>query len=167
MHSSLVPKCHPTKWQIHSPPFPESQYFWWIRIEEHIGRGITGKFFWEGKVIFPVVKCFFPLENFHFGRPKRNFSGFEKWQAKKKTTTENNNKQTNNKKKKVLSSFCNFSIKFFLLQFSFFSSQFSPLFPFFLACFFPVGQQKFPSQKSLMGGTLPPAPVPVTPLHIV
>ena len=43
-----------------------------------------------------------------------------------------------------------------LLQFSFLSSQFSPLFPFFLASFLPVGQQKF----------LSPAPIlpPVTPL---
>ena len=44
-------------------------------------RGVTGKFFWGGKVIFPD---FFPEENFHFVRPKTNFSGFEKWQAKKK-----------------------------------------------------------------------------------
>ena len=50
-----------------------------------------------------------------------------------------------------------------LFQFSFFSSQFSPFFHFFLASFFPIRQQKFPSQKSL-GGTLPPCPPPVTPL---
>ena len=46
-----------------------------------------------------------------------------------------------------------------ILQFSFFSSQFSPLFPSFLASFFPVGQQKFPGQKSL--GALCPLPPPV------
>ena len=45
-------------------------------------------FFWGGKVIFPdffpSVKCFFPVENCHFGRPKTNFSDFEKWKEKKK-----------------------------------------------------------------------------------
>ena len=58
-----------------------------------------------------------------------------------------------------------FPIFKFPLQFSFFSSQFLPLSPFFLAYFFPIRQQKFPGQKSL-GGTLPPAPPPppVTPL---
>ena len=44
-------------------------------------RGVTGKCFWGGNVIFsdffPGVKCFFPVENFHFGRPKPNFSGFD------------------------------------------------------------------------------------------
>ena len=37
---------------------------------------------------FPGVKCFFPVENSHFGRPKTNFSGFEKWKAKKKKKKE-------------------------------------------------------------------------------
>ena len=44
--------------------------------------GVPGIFFLRGKVIFPDffpgVKCFFPVENFHFVRPKTNFSGFEK-----------------------------------------------------------------------------------------
>ena len=44
-------------------------------------------------------------------------------------------------------------------QFSFFSSQFSPLFLFSLPPFPPICQQKFPGQKSL-GGTLSPAPAP-------
>ena len=47
-------------------------------------RDVTGQFFWGGKVIFPdffpSVKCFFLVENFHFGRPKTNFSSFEKWE---------------------------------------------------------------------------------------
>ena len=51
-------------------------------------RGVTGIFFWGGKVIFPDffpdVKCFFPVENSHFGRPKTNFRHFQKWKAKKK-----------------------------------------------------------------------------------
>ena len=51
-------------------------------------RGIRGKFFRGGKIIFPEffpgVKCFFLVENSHFGRSKTNFSGFEKWKAKKK-----------------------------------------------------------------------------------
>ena len=33
---------------------------------------------------FPGVKCFFPVENSHFGRPKTNFCCFQKWKAKKK-----------------------------------------------------------------------------------
>ena len=102
-------------------------------------RGVTGKFFWGGKVIFPdffpCVKCFFPVENFHFGSPKTNVCRFEKWKAKKKTA------------------FSNFPS--FHFQFSTFSFNF-PLFHFFLASFFLVGQQKFPNQKSL-GDTLPPA----------
>ena len=51
-------------------------------------RGVSGIFFRRGKVVFPDffpgVKCFFPVENSNFGRPKTNFSGFEKWKAKKK-----------------------------------------------------------------------------------
>ena len=47
-----------------------------------------------------------------------------------------------------------------LSQFSFFSSKLSPLFPFFLASFFPIRQQKFPGHK-FRGGALCP---PVTPL---
>ena len=62
-------------------------------------RGVTGKFFWGGKVIFPDffpgVKCFFPVENFHFGRPKTNFSHFQKWKAKQKQ--QNKTKQKKNK----------------------------------------------------------------------
>ena len=33
---------------------------------------------------FPGVKCFFPVENSHFGTPKTNFRRFQKWNAKKK-----------------------------------------------------------------------------------
>ena len=95
---------------------------------------------------FPGVKCFFPVENSHFGRPKTNFRRFQKWKAKKKK-----------KKEKVVTTFYHFS--YFHFQFSFFSSQFSPLFPFFLASFFPKRHLKFPGQQSL-GGTLPPGPPP-------
>ena len=47
-------------------------------------RGLTGKFYWRGRVIFPdcFSRCemhFFLVENFHFGSPKTNFSGYEKW----------------------------------------------------------------------------------------
>ena len=103
-------------------------------------RGITGKFIWVGKVIFPdffpSVKCSFPLENFHFGRTKTNFSHFEKWKAKKK------------KKKKKKISFCNsssFHFKFFTFSFSIFL-LFTPFFFFFLAYLLPIGQQKFPGR---------------------
>ena len=44
-----------------------------------------------------------------------------------------------------------------------FFSIFTPL-PIFLASFFLIHQQKFPGQKSLGGGTLPPCPPPVTSL---
>ena len=64
-----------------------------------------------------------PVANFHFGRPKTNFSHFEKWKAKKK------------KKKEVLSSFCNFP--FFHFQFSTF------LFTIFLL-FFSISHPPFP-----------------------
>ena len=130
------------------------------------GRGVTGIFFWGGKVIFPDffpgVKWFFRVENCHFGRPKTNFRRFQRWKAKKKKKK---------KKKKVLTSFIiTFptsisNLPLSLLQFSFFSSRCSPLFPFFLASFSPISLHKFPGQKSL-GGTLPPCPPPppVTPL---
>ena len=81
---------------------------------------------------FPGVKCFFPVENSQFGRPKTNFSGFQKT----KTKTH----------KKVLFKFCNFS--FFHFLFSTFHFLIFLLFhsivPFFLASLFPVGLQKFP-----------------------
>ena len=41
--------------------------------------GASEEYFSEGKVIFPDffpdVKCFFPVEKSHFGRPKTNFGG--------------------------------------------------------------------------------------------
>ena len=50
--------------------------------------GVRGVFFRGGKVIFPdffpSVKCFFLVGISHFGTPKTNFSGFEKWKKKKK-----------------------------------------------------------------------------------
>ena len=44
---------------------------------------------------FAGVKCLFPSRNFHFGRPKINFSGFKSEKQKKKK-----------KKKKNLTSAC-------------------------------------------------------------
>ena len=67
------------------------------------------------------------------------------------------------KKKSPLLIFIPFPLRFsifhlFPFKFSFFFSPFSLLCP-----FFPVGQQKFPSEKCLVsGGTLPPAPRPPT-----
>ena len=88
---------------------------------------------------FPGVKCFFPIENSHFGTPTTNFSGFEKW--KKKT-----------------SSFCNFSsfhfqFSTFPFSISFFSSPF-PLF-FFLPLF--PGRSAEISRWKVSGKHLPPA----------
>ena len=105
-------------------------------------RGVTGTFFWRAKSFswfFPGVKCFFPVENSHFGRPKTNFHRFQKWKEKKKK----------NRSSPLFIAFRT-SVSNFppsLLQFSFFSSQFSPLFPFFLCSFFPIHQLKFPSQN--------------------
>ena len=107
----------------------------------------------RGKAIFPdffpSVKCFFLVENSHFGRPKTNFSRFESEKQK------NKNKKT--KQKKVLSSFYTFSsfhFQFSTFPFSIFLLFFS-IFPFFRASFFLVGLQKFPGEKC-QGGTLPP-----------
>ena len=51
-------------------------------------RGVTGKFFWGAKsfflIFFPGVKCFSPVENFHFCSPKTNFCRFGKWKERKK-----------------------------------------------------------------------------------
>ena len=43
------------------------------------------EYFSEAKsffLIFSRREMLFPVENFHFGRPETNFSGFEKWKAK-------------------------------------------------------------------------------------
>ena len=125
-------------------------------------QGRNRKVFLRGQSHFalffsPAWNAFF-VENYHFGRPKTNFSGFQKW-------------QTNKQRKKVLSSFCNFStfyFPFFTVPFTvflLFFSIFNP-FPFFLASFFPVGQQKFPGQKS-RGHFAPCSPPPVTPLPVL
>ena len=80
-------------------------------------------FFFFFFFFFSGVNCFFPVENSHFGTPKTNF----RFKSEKK------------KKKKPSPLFLTFptSISNFppsLLQLSFFSSQFSPLFP---CLFFP------------------------------
>ena len=73
-------------WKVYYKP---STVGLWISLLS-IARGVTGIFFWGDKVIFPDlfpgVKCFFPVENSHFGKSKTNFSGFEKWKSKKKKT---------------------------------------------------------------------------------
>ena len=107
-------------------------------------QGHNRKIFWVGKVIFPDffpgAKCFFPVENFHFVRPKTNFSHLILKTEKKE------------RKKKKTPHFVTFppsilNISPSLSQFSFF---FTP-FPFFsLPIFFQIGQQKFPRRKSLL-----------------
>ena len=105
------------------------------------------------------MKSFFLVENYHFGRPKTNFSCFKKWKAKKKK-----------KKKKVLSPFSYFHIFFpsvfyfppSLVQFSFIVLHF----PFFLASIFPVGHQKISCWKTSRGHSAPAPPPPaVKPLE--
>ena len=92
-------------------------------------RGVTGIFFWGGKVIFPDffprVKCFFPVESSHFGRPKTNFCRFQKWKAKKKKKK---------KKKKVLDS--RLFLWLFLLPFPISTFPF-PIFLLFFLIFTP------------------------------
>ena len=123
-----------------------------------IGRGVTGQaYFSEGHShfswFFPGVKCFFPVANSHFGRPKTNFRCFQKWKAKKK-------------KKKVITSFLNFSyfhfqFSTFLFQFSIFLlffSIFSP-FPFFPCLSFPDTSPKI-SRSEVSGGHSAPNPLP-------
>ena len=124
-----------------------------------VHRGVTGTFFWGCKVIFPEffpgVKCFFPVENSHFGRPKTNFRRF---QSEKKRKEEEEEEE---EKKRASTLFITFPTSIFifqrssLFQFSFFSSQFSPLFPFFPCLFFPDTSAKI-SRSKVSGGTLPP-----------
>ena len=126
-------------------------------------QGRNRYIFLRGIVIFPDffpgVKCFFPAENSHFGRPKTNFRHFQKWQAKKKKK----------KKKRVLTSFYNFSyfhFKFFHLPFYNFPSLFSIFtpFPLFPCPFFADTSAKISRSEVFGGGTLgalcPPPPSP-------
>ena len=143
----ICPKVHPKlelAWLLPLWWKPHYRYTKFCERQAHRPKGVTSIFFWGGKVIFPDffpdVKCFFPVENSDFGRPKKNsktnFCRFQKWKAKKK--------KKKKKKKKDLTSFYNFSTSNSnfppsLSQFSFFSSQFfSPFLPFFLASFFPI-----------------------------
>ena len=134
----------------------------------HAGRGVTGIFFWGGKVIFPDffpgVKWFFPVKISHFGRSKTNFCRFQMWKKKKKKKRE---KEKHLFLELFLLPFQIFHLPFYNFHnFPSFLLNFHPFSLFFLASFFPIRQQKFPGQKSL-GSTLPPAPcpLPVTPLH--
>ena len=109
-------------------------------------RLVTGIFFWGGKVIFPDffpgMKCFFLVENSHFGRPKTNCCHFQKWKAKKKK------KKRSSPLFSFFSAYNNFPS--FLLNFHPFSLFSLPLFSQYISKNFPV--------RSLRG-TLPP------PLH--
>ena len=128
-------------------------------------QGRNRKIFLRGQshfswFFFPGVKCFFPVENFHFGRPKTNFSRFEKWKEKKERKKEKKKEEEEKSPLLILELFPHFIFNFppSLLQFSFFSSPFSHLFHFFLASSFPVGQQKCLGQKSLGELCHPPPP---------
>ena len=100
-------------------------------------RGVTGKFVSFFLIFFPEWNAFSRKKITILVHPKQILVVLKSEKQKKKKK----------KKKKVPP---------FLLQFSFFTSQSSPL-PFFPCLFFPVGQQKFPGQKSL--GALCPPPV--------
>ena len=115
-------------------------------------QGRNRNIFWGGKVIFSGVKCFFPVENFHFGRPKTNFSGFEKWNAKKK------------KKKKSSLILLLFHLPFSIFHLSFYN------FPSFLLNFHPFSLFSLPlfsryrsaeiSRSKVSGGHSAPYPPP-------
>ena len=96
-------------------------------------QGVTGIFFWGGKVVFPD---FFPI----LVDPK---------QISVVLKTEKQKKKKKKKKKKVISSFFNFSS--FHFQFSFFSAPFS-LFP----CLSFPGTSAEISRSEVLGGTLSP-----------
>ena len=110
-------------------------------------RGVTEKFFWGGKAIFLI---FFPVENFHFGRPKTNFRRLEKWNAKKK-------------KKKKKDSFLVFKLfppSIFTFPFTIFVLLFS-IFPFFFSsCLFFPGRSAEISRSEVSGGGGHSVPTP-------
>ena len=117
-------------------------------------KGVTGKFFWGGKVIFPDffpgVKCLFPSRKFPFWYTKNKFlwkkkvlssfwnyfTHFEMWKAKKK-------KKRSSPHLGTFPSF-HFQVSFFSSPFSIFSL---PLFP---------GRSTEISQSEVSGALCPP-----------
>ena len=116
-------------------------------------RGVRGIFFWGGKVIFPDffpgLKCFIPEGNSHFGRPKTNFSCFEKWKEKKE------------KKKRSPPHFVTFLLPLF--QFSTFPFSIFLLFCSIFPCLYFSGRSAEISRSEVSGGgghSAPPPPPP-------
>ena len=109
-------------------------------------RGVTGIFFWGGKVIFPD---FFPGRKFPVWLTQNKFPSFSKVKSKKKKKK---------KKKKVLTSFYNVSLLPFQI-FHLFLLNFHP-FSLFLPClFFPDTSAKI-SRSEVSGGHSTPCPPP-------
>ena len=108
-----------------------------------------------------MLKCFFPVENSHFGRPKTNFSGFEKWKVKNKKK----------KKKKIPPHFVNSPFHF---QFSTFPFSTFPFLIFllffsiflFLASLFIPGRSAEISRWEMSGALCPPAVMPLLTLPL-
>ena len=130
-------------------------------------RGVTGIFFWGGKVIFPNffpgVKCFFPVENSHFGRPKTNFRRFQKWKARKKKKKKKKKKKRKKEKKKKKKKGPHLFLERFpasISNFPPFLTNFHPFSLFSLPLFSRYVSKNFPV-RSLWGALCPP---PVTPL---
>ena len=119
-------------------------------------QGCNRKIFLMGQsqfswFFFPGMKCFFPVENFHFGRPKKKKQILVVLKSEKQ------------KKKKNLP-FSIFHLPFY--NFPSFLLNFHPFFPFFPCLFFPSRSAEI-SRSEVSGGhsaPLPPAPQPVTPL---
>ena len=122
------------------------------------GQGRYGKIFLRGQSHFSCF--FFPVENFHFGRPKTktNFSRFKNWKGKRKKKWSSPHFVT------FPPSIFNFTSSFFTIFLLFFS-----IYPFFLASFFLGRSAKNFPVRSLWGHSSPcplPPPPPVTPLSV-
>ena len=123
---------------------------------EGIMQGRNRKIFQKGQ---SHLSWFFSQREILFPDGKFPFWLTHKKKKKKKSVVLKSQKKKKKKKKKVLSSFSHFltpplPFSIFHLPFLIFL-LFCSIFPFFLASFFPVGQQKFPGQKSRGMGALP------------
>ena len=118
-------------------------------LNRHIFLRGQSPFFW----FFSGVKCFFQVQNSHFGRPKTNFRRFQKWKAQKKKKKKKGPHLFLERFPASISNFPPFLVNYH--PFSLFSL---PLFSRYVSKNFPV--------RSLGGGHPPPVtPLPWTALR--